>query len=224
MNLLGCAEKPLPDAVPMNRSRRSAALPPALIEVHVEQIEQLFYSIDPSPFHARDLDPQADDYIVACARELPRELPLALVVHLDCLPEQEIRLAQVEGAIRSHFAAGAKATRAQLRDLFHRGRTSLLIGVAFLSVSIGLGELSQNWLPRGSPGNIVRESLLIGGWVAMWRPMEIFLYDWWPVAARIRLLERLAIMPTRIVQRRRHRAAAASRPPEPEPGLSAPAP
>ena len=181
---------------------------PALIEVHVEQIEQLFYSIDPSPFHVRDLDPQAHDYIVACARELPRELPLALVIHLDRPLTQEQQLAQLEGAIRSHFAASASANRARLRELFQRGRISLLIGVSFLSLSIALGELSQDWLPRGSPGEIVRESLLIGGWGAMWRPMEIFLYDWWPLAARIRLLDRLARMSARIVQRR-HRSAAA---------------
>ncbi len=183
------------------------AASPALIEVHVEQIEQLFNSIDPSPFHTRDLDPQADEYIVACARELPRELALALVIHLDCPPEQAIRLEQVEGAIRSHFAASASAHRARLRELFRRGRISLLIGVGFLSLSIALGEFSLGWLPGGSPGQIVRESLLIGGWVAMWRPMEIFLYDWWPLAARIRLLDRLARMATRIVQRR-HRSAA----------------
>lgn len=182
---------------------------PVLIEVHVEQIEQLFYSIDPSPFHARDLDPQAHDYIVACARELPRELALALVIHLDCPPEQSIQLEQVEGAIRSHFSASASANRARLRELFRRGRISLLIGVSFLSLSIALGEFSQDWLPKGSPGEIVRESLLIGGWVAMWRPMEIFLYDWWPQAARIRLLDRLARMSARIVQRR-HRSAAAA--------------
>ena len=28
-----------------------------------------------------------------------------------------------------------------------------------------------------------RTSLLIGGWVAMWQPMEIFLCDWWPIRA-----------------------------------------
>ncbi len=190
----------------MAQHRVHPALRPALIEVHVEQIEQLFYSIDPSPFHARDLDPQADDYIVACARELPRELSLALVIHLDrpLAPGQE--LAQLEAAIRSHFAASAGATRARLRELFRRGRISLLIGLAFLSLSIALGEFSRDWLPLGSPAQILRESLLIGGWVAMWRPMEIFLYDWWPIWARIRLLDRLARMPTRIVQRR-HRPA-----------------
>lgn len=191
----------------MAQHRVHTVVHPALIEVHVEQIEQLFYSIDPSPFHTRDLDPQAHDYIVACARELPRELPLALVIHLDRPLTQEQELAQLEGAIHSHFAASASANRARLRELFRRGRISLLIGVSFLSVSIALGEFSQDWLPQGSPGEILRESLLIGGWVAMWRPMEIFLYDWWPLAARIRLLDRLARMSTRIVQRR-HRSTA----------------
>ena len=38
----------------------------------------------------------------------------------------------------------------------------------------------------------------IGGWVAMWRPMEIFLYDWWPVRAEARLSDRLTAMPVRI--------------------------
>jgi hypothetical protein len=39
----------------------------------------------------------------------------------------------------------------------------------------------------------------IGGWVAMWRPLEIFLYDWWPVVSDIRLFRRLAKTPVRFV-------------------------
>jgi hypothetical protein len=41
-------------------------------------------------------------------------------------------------------------------------------------------------------GEIVRESLTIGGWVSMWRPLEIFLYDWWRVRREARLSDRLA--------------------------------
>ena len=44
----------------------------------------------------------------------------------------------------------------------------------------------------------MRESLLIGGWVAMWRPLEVFLYDWWPIRAEARLFDRLSAMPVRI--------------------------
>ena len=32
----------------------------------------------------------------------------------------------------------------------------------------------------------------------MWRPLEILLYDWWPLLAEARLLERLAAMPVRV--------------------------
>jgi hypothetical protein len=46
---------------------------------------------------------------------------------------------------------------------------------------------------------MVRESLLIGGWVAMWRPMEIFLYDWWVIRGERRVYDRLSRMNVRVV-------------------------
>ena len=45
---------------------------------------------------------------------------------------------------------------------------------------------------------IIREGLLIVGWVAMWRPLEVFLYDWWPIRAEAHLFDRLSTMPVRI--------------------------
>lgn len=47
-----------------------------------------------------------------------------------------------------------------------------------------------------------RTSLLIGGWVAMWRPLEVFLYDWWPIRAEARLFDRLSAMTVRVVPSR----------------------
>ena len=41
---------------------------------------------------------------------------------------------------------------------------------------------------------LAKESLIIGGWVALWRPLEILLYDWWPVRAKARLYDRLGAM------------------------------
>ena len=39
---------------------------------------------------------------------------------------------------------------------------------------------------------VLEESLIIVGWVANWRPIEIYLYDWLPIRRRIRLFERIA--------------------------------
>ena len=34
--------------------------------------------------------------------------------------------------------------------------------------------------------------MILLGWVANWKPIEIFLYDWWPIAKRRDLYRRLA--------------------------------
>ena len=52
------------------------------IEINLNRLSQLFNSLDPSPFHERDLDQDAEDYIVGSAEEAPRQHPLRLVIHL----------------------------------------------------------------------------------------------------------------------------------------------
>jgi hypothetical protein len=81
------------------------------------------------------------------------------------------------------------------------GRTSLLIGLVFVAVTVGVGDFIANAMKGQRLGEILRESLLIGGWVAMWRPLEIFLYDWWPIRSEARLYDRLSAMPVRITYR-----------------------
>jgi hypothetical protein len=100
-------------------------------------------------------------------------------------------------AVHQYFQARATGSRRQLRELFRRGRISLLIGLAFLGGSLTLSDIIGN-VSGGSFGALLREGFIIGGWVAMWRPLEVFLYDWWPVLGEVRLLDRLGAMPVRI--------------------------
>ncbi len=43
----------------------------ALIELRVENTAQLFHTLDPFPFRERDLDREAEEFIVGWAQELP---------------------------------------------------------------------------------------------------------------------------------------------------------
>src|SRR3954469_18864914 len=167
------------------------------IEVHVAELMQLFNAMDPSPFRERDLDPKAEEFIVGWAREAPRDAPLALLVRLDRGAGPAGEPAALREAMRHYFSHRALVTRRRLRDLFHRGRISLMIGLVALSVLTLLGDLVAKVMP-GRLAELVRESLSIGGWVARWRPMEVFLYDWWPIRAEARLYDRLSAMPVRI--------------------------
>jgi hypothetical protein len=169
-----------------------------VIEVHVGELKQLFNAIDPSPFREKDLDPKADEFIVSWARDVHGDAQLALLVYLDRRAGLPDEAATLRDAIREYFGQQAIASRRRLRQLFRVGRTSLAIGIAFLTISMLAGDFIAGLLARKQLGELLRESLLIGGWVAMWRPMEIFLYDWWPIRAEARLFDRLSVMPVRI--------------------------
>lgn len=170
-----------------------------IIEVRVAELRQLFNAIDPSPFRERDLDPNAETFIVDWARDLPSDAVLALQVHLERGAGRPDEAALLRAAVHQFFDQRAVATRSSLRRLFRRGRVSLTIGLGFLALSIGVGDVTTAYLPDSRLAFLLRESLLIGGWVAMWRPLEIFLYDWWPVREDARLFDRLSAMPVRIV-------------------------
>lgn len=197
---MGHATRIDPSAPPQSRHSAGDPIAPHCqpIEIRVAELSQLFNAIDPAPFRQRDLDPDAEEFIVGWARELPVNAPLALIVHLDRpagLPQEATIL---RDAIREFFDQRAQVSRRRLRQLFRRGRISLLIGVTFLVITLVLGDLVASLLGERRIGEILRESLLIGGWVAMWRPLEVFLYDWWPIRADVRLGDRLSAMPVRI--------------------------
>jgi hypothetical protein len=180
----------------MSQDQR-AADDPIQIEVNVAELKQLFNAMDPSPFRERDLAPTVEEFIVSWAREAPRDAPLALLVRLNRgagLPGEPAALRE---AIRDYFSYRARVTRGRLRELFRRGRISLLIGLVALAARTFLGDFLANAMP-GHVGQLLRESLSIGGWVAMWRPIDVFLYDWWPIRAEARLYDRLSAMPVRI--------------------------
>ena len=104
----------------------------------------------------------------------------------------------LQAAVHEFFVQRAGVSRQRLRQMFRRGRISLLIGLCVLAASFGLAQLAAGWTPGDGLRSIVQESLLIGGWVAMWRPLEVFLYDWWPIRADTRLYDRLAAMPVTV--------------------------
>lgn len=170
----------------------------AVLDLHVAELRQLFNSMDPAPFRDRDLDPKAQAYIVEWAQEVPAGQPLELVVHVDAQNVTPADAAMLEEAVDEYFRQRALATRRGLRKMFRTGRISLLIGVLFVGAAAVIGESVASLFSKARYATLVHESLVIGAWVALWRPMEIFLYDWWPVRTEARLYERLSRISVRL--------------------------
>ncbi len=180
----------------MAESRIQPALPPAegKIEISLNRIAQLFNSLDPSPFHERDLDQDAEEYIVESAEEIGLQRPLTLIIHLPADQVPQGGSHDLGEAIHNYFAYREAHERRRLRLLFCDGRIALVSGLAFLFFCVLLRQLAFS-LGSGSAAEILRESMLVIGWVAMWRPLEIFLYEWVPVRRRCRILAKISVMP-----------------------------
>jgi hypothetical protein len=170
------------------------------IELRLRDVAQLFETLDPSPFREQDLSRSAEEYIVDSARELPSKAPSGVLIHLDQPAGQPDEERAVGDAIRTHFARRALVQRRGLHQLLRRGLFSLAIGLAFLGLMLAAAQLTGAVRAESGFATVVRESLVIIGWVAMWRPLEIFLYDWWPIAGEQRLHERLSRIEVRIVR------------------------
>ncbi len=175
---------------------RATPAQPNVISLRLRELSQLFNSMDPSPFLDRDLDGDAEEFIVGWARELP-PAELKLVINLTIHPTAE-RAAETQEAVRHYFAARADNKRREFRQLMRRGRVSLLIGLVFLAVCLTIGNLFEK-LGVSALSGILKESFIIVGWVAMWRPLEIYLYDWWPMRAELRVFQRLSRMQVELV-------------------------
>jgi hypothetical protein len=169
------------------------------IQLRIQDLAQLFHTLDPFPFRERDLDATVEEYVVGWAGELPTSQPIAIMVHLPKAQADREEAQHIGDAIRRYFAYRADAVGWELRDLFRNGRSALAIGLAVLAACIIAGKAGEDVLPPGYLHRFFNEALIILGSVANWRPLEIFLYDWWPIVRRRRLYRRLALASVQLV-------------------------
>ena len=153
------------------------------IELRVVKLSELFNSMDPSPFHHRHLDVDAEEFLESWALSFPKSSHFKIIVHLEQMPNENPTIIITE-AIHNYFLYKSERSKRHLHELLHEGRISLMIGLGFLAACL----LGADILAAGFENNtflrLLQESLLIAGWVAMWRPMQIFLYGWWPIVGK----------------------------------------
>lgn len=184
-----------------SKQQEASAHPPDYrsIELRAERTRQLFHTLDPFPFPERDLDKDAEEFILSWARELPRSGPIQIIIHL---PAEEARSTEAQGleeAIQSYFHGRVRAVSLDLKEGFRIGRLSFVIGIGVLALCMLASQAVRRNPSLSSMAPFLEESLVILGWVANWRPIEIFLYDWWPIVRHRNLLRRLSQAEIRII-------------------------
>lgn len=163
------------------------------IDISVREYRQLYDSRDPSPFHERDLDENLVRYLVMSCEEIEAAEPVKLVINSAEMLRDNQQLEDFTLAIHQYFEHEVRALNNELRYLFRQGRFSLFFGLVFLMICVfGAVRVSGEanvWY------RAIYEGLIIMGWVALWKPINIFLYDWWPYHRKIDVYRRLASIP-----------------------------
>jgi hypothetical protein len=167
------------------------------IDITVAHSRQLFDFRDPAPFRERDLDEDAVDYLLGAAQEIPGKHPLKIVMTISNEPEPRLPPDAIVDAVRTHFAYELEKIQRRLREHMHRGQVSLVVGLTVLVAFLTLAELASS-LASGPLREILHEGLVITGWVAMWRPLELLLYDWRPMVDQRRHVARLLEAPVSV--------------------------
>jgi hypothetical protein len=120
---------------------------------------------------------------------------IVLVIELPAGEAGRPEAAEIAVSFGNHFASRAAAIAGEQRELFRVGRLSPVIGSAVRVSYLLASHLLAQRIPNPTIARVLEESLILLGWVANRRPLEIHLCECWPIRRRRLLHERLAGAP-----------------------------
>lgn len=169
-----------------------------LIELELHSLMQIFNSFDPSPFHEKELDEEAEVYIYNTVGEFPIKKPLGIVIYVP--PSEFDRETEhtLKEAVRNHFSYKKVLTEIELRRLLQRGRRNMTIAIIFLFFCLLLNRLLST-IEGSLINTMLSEGLTIIGWVAMWEPVYVFLYGWWPIVQKRNIYRKILSMDLSVI-------------------------
>jgi hypothetical protein len=170
-----------------------------MIELRLTALDQLFDPFDPFPIPTRDLSRTAEEFVVGWAREHARSARLTIRIYLPATTVETTDITSVRAAISGHFRYRCERVRSDMHELVSIARLTLLIGLCVLGACMGARQLIRDLVPDNAIAGFLSEGLAILGWVANWRPIEILLFEWWPMNRRRQLFTRLAEAPVEVV-------------------------
>jgi len=159
------------------------------IVLDLHSADQLFIAHDSLFYGKRMLNPDAEEIIIEEATTASSNDHFHLKIHLG--KDGMSRKDEIETAIHRHFNYRRKKSEREIKRILYLGWRGLLISIAFLAFLISLTLFILKQLPEGGFSVIIREILVILGWVALWRPADFLLYEWRQFKREVNLFRKL---------------------------------
>lgn len=172
------------------------------VVVRLHDLRNFFAVPDVDPFAGEDIDMSGVDLVMETVRIQRgwRHRPVATRIEVPSSPESDALVPRIPQALASYCDRHIQHTERQLGEVWQNGRRALIVGVVFLALCLGLAAGIERLVPDNSLlSRLLVEGAIIAGWVGLWRPIELLLFEWWPYVENIRLYRKLRDMPVSVV-------------------------
>lgn len=165
------------------------------ITLGVRSVECLL-DVEGSPLVLPRVHPDVAHWIFEEASELPRHATPEIEISV---PSADLgKQKEVEQAVHSHFQFQARDAGIDLRETLNKGWLSLLVALLLVLALILFGEFMERF-GDGRLNVLLRESLVIIGWVTLWHPMETLIFQHFPIRKKRNISQKLSRAPVRLV-------------------------
>jgi hypothetical protein len=177
---------------------------PVEITLPLDRAEYFFVAPDLDPLHQKAIyEPGVDTVFTQVKASRIRD-----VFHLTLvLPQDQITPAlepQLKAALKDYCRYQVNEFQHSLNFQRRLGRRTLWVGLTILVIALILSALGGFIMGNATSnfmialGGFMYNGFMIIGWVSLWTPTSMLLFDWWPDAVSKRTYERMAEMPVAI--------------------------
>lgn len=172
-----------------------AAPQPYEVTLHLDDKGHLFQEPDFDPFRGRHGRLSGIDQLLSELKPLSLRRSLRATLVLPAAQAAETPAGALAEAVRGYCDLQLRLIDKELASLRWKGIKALQTGGIFLAVCLILSTFFSNWevLPEFLK-TFLGEGFLIAGWVSLWHPTEILLYEWWPFWRDKQLYKRIRDM------------------------------
>lgn len=115
---------------------------------------------------------------------------MKIVIYIEEKESSDLPRDSIREAIHSYLTYRIDLQRSDLKSYVKRAQLFLLIGLCVLVICISIAQSLKIPNPPG-PIGILREGIVIFGWVSIWKPIELILFDWYPLYEKLRFYKKL---------------------------------
>lgn len=169
-----------------------------IIDIYISRTEEFYNRFDASPDYERDLSDEVSTYIRNSVEDMSpderKKARISLYLEKD-MYERECRDHRMVRALRGYFENRLDAEKRKYRHAMIKGRRMFLRGMIFLVICLVACSIFLRVTAKNDLNDALSQSFVIIGWVALWKPIEFYLYDRGDMAAGLKELETVCQMP-----------------------------